>query len=68
MTKPTNDYDHLWNDLPDEERARLMPHMIEAQKLHVWQCKQKAINAHNRHMAELNDLLKNLDSDLKKYK
>ena len=64
--KPTNDYDHLWNDLPHEERCRLMPHMIEAQKLHVWQCKQKAIKAHKRHMAELDDLLRNLEGDLAK--
>lgn len=65
MTKPTSDFTHLWNDLSFDERKRLMPHMIESQKLHVWQCKQKAIKAHTRHMKELNDLLRNLDRKLK---
>lgn len=67
MTKPTNDFSHLWNDLPYEERKRLMPHNVESQKLHIWQCKQKAIAAHRAHMRELDDWLKNLDDDLKKY-
>ena len=66
MTKPTNDFSHLWNDLPIEERKRLMPHMVEAQKLHIWQCKQKAIAAHKKHMKELDDWLKNLDDELKR--
>jgi len=26
-------HDHLWNDLPEDERAKLMPHMIEMQIL-----------------------------------
>lgn len=66
MAKPTRDFDHLWNDLSADERKRLMPHMIEAQKLHIWQCKQKAIDAHKRHMRELDDWLKNLDDELKR--
>jgi len=66
MTKPTNDFDHLWNDLPIDERKRLMPHMVEAQKLHIWQCKQKAILAHKNHMRSLDDWLKNLNDELKK--
>lgn len=65
MTKPTNKHDELWNGLPPDERKRLMPHMIEAQKLHIWQCKQKAIAAHNKHMKELDDWMKNLDRDLR---
>ena len=66
MTKPTNNFSHLWNELPANERERLMPHMIEAHKLHVWQCKQKAIAAHKKHMKDLDDLLKNLDDELKR--
>ena len=58
---PTNYFSHLWNDLPLEERERLMPHMVECQKLHIWQCKQKAIASHRKHMRELDDWLKNLD-------
>ena len=66
MTKPTNDFSHLWNDLPIDERKRLMPHMVESQKLHIWQCKQKAIAAHKKYMKELDDWLKNLDDELKR--
>lgn len=66
MTTPTKDFDHLWNDLPESERHRLMPHMIEAQKLHIWQCKQKAISSHKAHMKQLDDWMKNLDLELKK--
>jgi len=66
MTEPTNDFDHLWNNLPIDERKRLMPHMVEAQKLHIWQCKQKAIAAHKKHMRELDDWLSNLDAELKR--
>ena len=68
MVEPTNDFSHLWNDLPFEERKRLMPHMIEAQKLHIWQCKQKAISAHKSNMRELDTWLDNLNKDLAKYK
>ena len=61
-----NNFSHLWNDLPSDERKRLMPHMIESQKLHIWQCKQKAIKAHAAHMKEIDDLLANLDRELKR--
>ena len=66
MSNPTNKFNHLWNDLPSEERKRLMPNMIETQILHVWQCKRIAILAHKKHMAQLNDWIKNLESDLPK--
>jgi len=62
--EPTKNFDYLWNDLPIEERKRLMPHMVEAQKLHIWQCKQKAILAHRKHMKELDAWLKSLDDEL----
>ena len=64
MAYPTSNFDYLWNDLPAEERKRLMPHIVESQKLHIWQCKQKAIAAHKRHMKELDDWLSNLDAEL----
>ena len=66
MGNPTNNFNHLWNDLPIDERKRLMPNMIETQILHVWQCKRMAILAHKRHMKELNDWIKNLERDLPK--
>lgn len=62
MSNPPNNHVNLWNDLPFEERQRLMPYMIESQILHIWQCKQKAILAHKSHMKELNDWIKSLES------
>ena len=64
MEWPLINFSHLWNDMPFEERKRLMPHMIEAQKLHILQCKNKAIEAHKRHMKELDDWIANLDREL----
>ena len=66
MTTPTSKHTHLWNDLPIEERKRMMPHMVESQWLHIWQVKQTAIAAHKRHMKELNDWMKNLENELKR--
>ena len=67
MEYPKDNFTHLWNDLPPEERKRLMPHSIESQRLHILQCKQKAIAAHKRHMKELDDWIKNLNTELAKY-
>ena len=66
MTVPTSKHTHLWNDLPFEERQRMMPHMVESQWLHIWQVKRVAIKAHRRHMKELDDWMKNLEDELKK--
>lgn len=63
---PPKDHSSLWNNLPFEERTRLMPYMIESQILHIWQCKQKAIAAHKKHMRELDDWIANLKRDLPK--
>ena len=68
MTTPSNDFSHLWNDLPIEERKRLMPHMVESQLLHIWQVKQKAIDAHEGHMRELDAWMKNLEQELSTFK
>jgi len=64
MKRPPNDYDSLWNDLPIDERKRLMPHQMESQILHIWQCKQKAIQAHKAHMRQLDDWMENIKRDL----
>ena len=48
-------YNHLWNELPQAERERLMPHMLESQILHIEQCKLKAISTHKKLMKELNE-------------
>ena len=63
---PSNNHSHLWNDLPDEERARLMPYAIETQILHVWQCKQTALAAHHNTMREFDEWIKSLESELKR--
>lgn len=59
-----SDYSHLWNDLPKEERHRLMPHMIESQILHIEQTKLKAIRHHKRFLDDCNDQIKNLNRSL----
>ena len=66
MRIPPNNHDHLWNDLPKTERERLMPHEMESQLLHIWQCKQKAIESHRRHMKELDAWMANIKRDLDK--
>jgi hypothetical protein len=61
-----SDYSHLWNDLPYEERRRMMPHAIMTHILHLEQAKAIAVRAHRRHMQELNDWINNLREDLRK--
>lgn len=68
MIEPTNDFSHLWNEIPFEERNRLMPHVIETQRLHIWQCKQKAILAHKRLINEFDERLSNLNKELDMFK
>lgn len=67
-SEATKYFTHLWNDMPYEERSRLMPYMIESQKLHIIQTRHKAIEAHERYLRDVEAWLKNLDSDLAKYK
>ena len=64
MNNPPKDNAHIWNDLPFEERKRLMPYMMEAQLLHIHQCKHKAIQAHKKHMRELDDWMNNIKREL----
>lgn len=68
MKTPTSNFTHLWNDMPQEERERLMPYMIESQILHIWQTRQAAIRAHQKHMKELDAWVNNLTSSLNKIK
>lgn len=58
------EYDHLWNDLPDSERHRLIPYAIESQILHLEQAKALAKRAHRRHMAEIDDWIESLKKGL----
>ena len=59
-------HDKLWNDLPLEERERLMPYQVESQILHIRKCKEVAIRNHKRLMRELDDWIKNLERELPK--
>jgi len=61
------DFSHLWNDLPFEERMRLMPCQIESQILHLTQARNVIVRSHKRTLAEMDDWIKNLERDLKKY-
>ncbi len=66
MALPTGNHTHLWNDLPKNERERLMPYMIEHQMLIIWQEKQRAISAHRSHMQSINEKLDCLNDELKR--
>ena len=68
MSQPTHDFKHLWNDMSFDERKRLMPYMLEYQKLQIWQCKMKAVKSHNELMAEFDGRIKLLDKELNDYK
>ena len=58
-------FDHLWNDLPFEERMRLHPYQIESQILHLKQARALLVRGHQRNMAELNTWIKNLERGLR---
>lgn len=64
--KAPNNHSHLWNDLPIEERNRLMPFELEVQLRHIASCRVKAVYAHKRHLKELDDWSGNILSELRK--
>lgn len=68
MKVPSNDFTHLWNDMPYEERDRLMPYAIENELLHMWKSKQMAIEYHKKHMKEIDAHMANLEQELDKYR
>lgn len=62
-----NRFSYLWNDLPQEERARLMPHCLEMHILYLLQAKEKAIRHHKAHMEDINRHIRSIEDDLRKY-
>lgn len=62
-----NEHSDLWNNLPKEERIRLMPHMIESQILHIEQTKLKAIKSHKGFLDDCNNQIKNLKISLARF-
>ena len=59
---------HLWNDMPFEERERLMPYMIECQILHLEQAKIQIKRGHRRTMDSINSHIRNLKEELARTK
>ncbi len=64
----SNDFTHLWNDLPKEERVRLMPYAIESQVRHVLQTRNILVRGHARTLAEIDQHIRNLDRELEKHR
>lgn len=60
---PPRDYTRKLNEAQEKPEI-LKPAMIEAQMLHIWQCKETAIEAHKAHIRRLDDWLSNLRSSL----
>lgn len=60
-------YAHLWNNLPIEERKRLMPYAIETQIVHLKQGRLKAVEAHKKCLRDFDDHIRNCQRDLDKY-
>lgn len=58
------EHSKLWNDLPLDERKRLVPYMIQTQILHIEQCKIKAVRAHRKLMKDFNDQINNCKNSL----
>jgi hypothetical protein len=65
-SQTTTNHSHLWNDMPFEERKRLMPFSIQTHILHLEQAKSVAVRAHRQHMQELDDWINNLRRSLSK--
>lgn len=59
-------HSHLWNDLPFEERSRLMPYMIQIHIRHLEQARALTVRAHRKQLREIDDLIADLKSDLEK--
>lgn len=59
-------HEHLWNNLPDDERKRLMPYELESQITHIKQVRQKVVDGHKRTLREIDDWIKSLEHSLKK--
>jgi hypothetical protein len=58
-------HDHLFNDLPFEERKRLAPYMIESQIRHLAQARALIVRAHNAELRELDLWIQNCERSLR---
>jgi hypothetical protein len=53
-------FDHLWNDMPQEQREKLGPYMRERQILHLQQARAVLVNNHKRALKEIDDWIANI--------
>lgn len=56
--KLTNEHTHLWNDLPDEERSRLLPYLLQSEINIMKQIRAKAVKHHEAQLAEIDARIK----------
>jgi hypothetical protein len=59
-------HSHLWNDMPFDERKRLMPYAIETHILHLTQTRAMIVEGHRATLDRLDSQIKNLRNDLAK--
>ena len=59
-------FDEIFNELPLQEREKLMPFLISEQIIHYEQCKMKAIKSHKALISDYNSHINNLKTELKK--
>ena len=59
-------FDHLWNDLPESERHRLMPYQIEIQIRQLKQARKIVVEGHRRTLFGIDYWIKNLEVELAK--
>jgi len=68
MRPVTKDFTHLWNDLPIEERKRLIPYSIENHILHLEQTREMVVNGHEFTLRQLDNQISNLKERLGEYR
>ena len=61
-----SEHNHLFSEMPVEERKRLMPYMIETQILHLQQARSMIVAAHKAELRKLDDWIANCKRHLKK--
>jgi hypothetical protein len=58
----------LWNELPDADRMRLAPYLMEVQIRNILQCRQNAVDAHKLHLKRLDEHVENIKRSIIRYK
>ncbi len=65
MRPVPSDHAHLWNDLPIEERKRLIPYHIEFQILTIEQMRSELVLRHQQHLRQIDQWINNLKQQLR---